>query len=72
MTELYQLCDFSKKSDLLPLDRMAAIGYGPDRPIVPNTNEKNMAKNRRVDFVLRTNNTIGSGSKGAKASEFPL
>jgi chemotaxis protein MotB len=63
---------FFKKSDLLPLDRMSAIGYGPDRPIVPNTNAANMQKNRRVDFVLRTNNNIGLGSNGAKAGELPL
>lgn len=63
---------FFKKSDLLPLDRMAAIGYGPDRPIVPNNSVENKAKNRRVDFVLRTNNTIGLGPKGAKAGELPL
>lgn len=63
---------FFKKSDLLPLDRMAAIGYGPDRPIAPNINEKNMAKNRRVDFVLRTNNIIGFGSSNSKAGELPL
>jgi chemotaxis protein MotB len=63
---------FFKKSDLLPLDRMAAIGYGPDRPIVPNTNPQNMAKNRRVDFVLRTNNNIGIGLKGAKPGELPF
>ena len=63
---------FFKKSDLLPLDRMAAIGYGPDRPIVPNTTPQNMAKNRRVDFVLRTNNNIGIGIKGAKPGELPF
>lgn len=63
---------FFKKSDLLPLDRMAAIGYGSERPVVPNTSEKNMAMNRRVDFVLRANNTIGIGPSGAKAGEMPL
>jgi chemotaxis protein MotB len=63
---------FFKKSDLLPLDRMSAIGYGADRPVVPNTNETNMAKNRRVDFVLRTNDTLGLGAKGTKAGELPL
>ncbi len=63
---------FFKKSDLLPLDRMAAIGYGPDRPIVPNTTPANMAKNRRVDFILRTNNNIGMGIRGAKPGELPF
>lgn len=63
---------FFKKSDLLPLDRMAAIGYGPDRPIVPNTSEENMAKNRRVDFVLRTNSSLGSKAENSSPSDFPL
>ncbi len=63
---------FFKKSDLLPLDRISAIGYGSDRPILPNTNDENMAKNRRVDFVLRTNMITGLGPTGAKAKEFPL
>ncbi len=44
---------FFVQSDLLELDRMSAVGYGPDRPIVPNTTDANRAKNRRVDFVLR-------------------
>lgn len=44
---------FFVQSDLLELDRMSAVGYGPDRPIAPNTSEENRAKNRRVDFVLR-------------------
>ncbi len=63
---------FFKKSNLLPLDRMAAVGYGAERPIAPNTNEANMAKNRRVDFVLRTNNTLGFGTNASKAGELPL
>ncbi len=63
---------FFKKGDLLPLERMAAIGYGADKPVVPNTTPQNMAKNRRVDFVLRTNNNLGIGIKGAKAGELPF
>ncbi len=41
------------RGDLLPLDRMAAIGYGQDRPIVVNKDEATRAQNRRVDFVLK-------------------
>ncbi len=63
---------FFKKSDLLPLDRMSANGYGADKPVVPNTSEKNMAKNRRVDFILRANNSIGFGQTGTRAGEIPL
>ncbi len=44
---------FFVQSDLLELDRMSAVGYGPDRPIVPNNTDANRAQNRRVDFVLR-------------------
>ncbi len=43
---------FFKKGDLLPMDRLSAIGYGEDRPVVPNTDAKSRALNRRVDFVL--------------------
>ncbi len=41
------------QADLLSLDRMAAVGYGKDRPLVANVDEAGRAKNRRVDFVLR-------------------
>ncbi|MEA3469239.1 MAG: flagellar motor protein MotB [Thermodesulfobacteriota bacterium] len=63
---------FLKKSDLLPLDRMSAIGYGSDRPILPNTNEENMAKNRRVDFILRANTIVGFGPTSVKTNSIPL
>ncbi len=44
---------FLSQSDLLSLDRMAAVGYGKDRPIVINKDKASRAKNRRVDFVLK-------------------
>lgn len=36
----------------LPPDRIIAKGYGPDRPLLPNTTEENRARNRRVEFIL--------------------
>ena len=33
-------------------ERFTVKGYGPDRPIVPNTSAANMARNRRVEFVV--------------------
>jgi chemotaxis protein MotB len=33
-------------------DRVAVAGYGQYRPIVPNTNEENRARNRRVDIII--------------------
>jgi len=56
---------FFKESDLLPLDRMGAVGYGKDRPVIRNMDEATRAINRRVDFVLRLNKVGGSSGKSA-------
>ena len=63
---------FFEQGSLLPLDRMSAIGYGSDRPIVPNTSEENRALNRRVDFVLHVNDVSGTGPATREASKVPL
>jgi len=31
---------------------MTSNGYGDTKPVLPNTNAKNKAKNRRVEFVV--------------------
>jgi outer membrane protein OmpA-like peptidoglycan-associated protein len=31
-------------------DRIAAVGYGESRPIVPNDTAKNKSLNRRIEF----------------------
>ncbi|MCS7297693.1 MAG: OmpA family protein [Bacteroidia bacterium] len=36
----------------LPPHQIIAKGYGPDRPLFPNTTEENRARNRRVEFIL--------------------
>ncbi len=33
-------------------DRLSAVGYGPDQPLVPNDSEDNRALNRRVEFII--------------------
>jgi outer membrane protein OmpA-like peptidoglycan-associated protein len=33
-------------------DRLLAKGYGADKPVAPNLNERNRARNRRVEFVI--------------------
>lgn len=39
--------------------RMGSAGYGPHQPIVPNSNDTNRAKNRRVEiFVLAPNASL--------------
>jgi outer membrane protein OmpA-like peptidoglycan-associated protein len=37
----------------IAVERMTVHGYGFDRPIAPNDNEENMAKNRRVEVYIR-------------------
>ncbi len=53
MARAVSVMRFFKQGELLSLPRMAAIGYGSERPLVPNTDSASRAKNRRVDFVLR-------------------
>lgn len=38
----------------IPSDRLKAVGYGEDRPVVPNSSSSNRAKNRRIEFTLRS------------------
>ena len=45
---------FLGKENLLPLDRMSSVGYGEQKPLVPNITAENRALNRRVEFVLES------------------
>ena len=40
------------ESAQIPAERLAIIGYGEHRPLVPNDNESYRAMNRRVDIVI--------------------
>jgi chemotaxis protein MotB len=50
-------------NQLLPLDRLAATGYGSQKPLFPNDTEAERALNRRVEFVL--------ASQGGPSDELP-
>ncbi len=72
MARAASILRFLNKGDLLPLDRMGAAGYGSERPISTNMKEADRAKNRRVDFVLRSNNTVDIEQSGSKPQEVPF
>lgn len=63
---------FFNQSELLPLDRMSAIGYGKDRPVVPNRDEESRAKNRRVDFFLRLQSNKSMSQLTSPGDSVPL
>ncbi len=63
---------FFTQSDLLPLDRMSAVGYGKDRPVVPNQDEATRAKNRRVDFTLKLSGYTAGTRPGTKNTGVPF
>ena len=63
---------YFSQSDLLSLDRMAAVGYGKDRPVVANVDDATRAQNRRVDFVLRLIGNRLQGNVPASGGTMPL
>ena len=54
MARSVSVLKYFQKNDLLPLNRMSAVGYGAEKPLVPNDSPENRAKNRRVEFVLES------------------
>jgi len=38
-------------------DQVKAIGYGPDRPLAPNNTPEGRAINRRIDVIIKPNNS---------------
>ncbi len=63
---------FLTKGELLPLDRMEAAGYGSEKPLASNITAEGRAKNRRVDFVLRSNKSVDVGQSGSASPEIPF
>jgi OOP family OmpA-OmpF porin len=48
------------------IDRLTAVGYGMERPLVDNSNEQNRALNRRVQFVRSESSKEGCPKTGAQ------
>lgn len=45
---------FLASNQLVPLNRLAATGYGSQKPLFPNNSVREQALNRRVEFVLES------------------
>ncbi len=45
---------FFVENKLIPLERMAAAGYGDQKPLAPNDTAENRALNRRVEFFMES------------------
>lgn len=63
---------FIKQGQLLPLERMAAVGFGADQPVTPNIDEDSRAKNRRVDFILKLKNPDQEAGPIDESAKIPL
>lgn len=63
---------FFKMGELLPLERMSAVGYGPDKPVVENVDEPSRAQNRRVDFILRLKNPSQESDSSRQQGKIPI
>jgi len=63
---------FYTKGEFLPLERMAAVGYGASNPLASNETPEGRAKNRRVDFVLRANSTMDVNGSESPQNEIPF
>lgn len=44
--------EYFKSKGIGDASRMSAVGYGRSKPLVPNTTEENMYKNRRVEIKV--------------------
>ncbi|GAB4072992.1 flagellar motor protein MotB [Barrientosiimonas marina] len=57
-----------ENEDLDP-ERFSSKGRGEYQPLVPNTNEENMSKNRRVEVLILPNHDIPEDAEAIKKTE---
>lgn len=48
-----RVCDYVIEEEMLATTRFGVAGFGSHRPLRPNSNERNRAKNRRVEIVIK-------------------
>jgi outer membrane protein OmpA-like peptidoglycan-associated protein len=44
-------------------DRLTAKGYGEKKPLVPNVTDANRSRNRRVQFIIMSQDAATPGAK---------
>lgn len=54
MMRAVNVLKFFVRDDLFPLQRMSAVGYGAQKPIMSNDTGEGRALNRRVEFVMES------------------
>jgi chemotaxis protein MotB len=47
-----RVCDYVIEEEMLATARFGVAGFGRYRPVRPNSNERNRAKNRRVEIII--------------------
>ncbi len=57
---------------LIPIERLSAVGYGAQKPIVTNSTDSNRLLNRRVDLILQADFTSGTASASRTRIPLPL
>ena len=48
-----RVCDYVIAEEMLATARFGVAGFGRHRPLSPNSNEHNRAKNRRVEIIIK-------------------
>ncbi len=48
-----RVCDYVIEEEMLTTARFGVAGFGRRRPLRPNSNERNRAKNRRVEIIIK-------------------
>jgi chemotaxis protein MotB len=65
--------DFFVTQGLVPADKIATMGFGEYRPLVPNDSPENRQKNRRVEIILAAaQTTLASGLPFSFSTPFLL
>jgi chemotaxis protein MotB len=59
--------DFFLQHGFVSPDRIATMGYGEYRPVVPNTSEADRERNRRVEIILSAK-PVGAATQPAPAT----